>query len=168
FFFQAEDGIRDGHVTGVQTCALPIYVRYQSAAELRADLRRLKRDTTSGKVPVGNASPTRRLRVRWPSIAIAVAVLILVAAAMWWTKSPPAPKVSNVTQITHDNLPKSGPLLSDNARIYFNEISGDQFVLAQVSTSGGEVAAIPTPFTNSQAVDISHDRSQLLVGSFSG
>src|SRR5690625_5064714 len=25
FFFQAEDGIRDGHVTGVQTCALPIY-----------------------------------------------------------------------------------------------------------------------------------------------
>src|SRR5690625_7825816 len=26
FFFQAEDGIRDGHVTGVQTCALPICV----------------------------------------------------------------------------------------------------------------------------------------------
>src|SRR5579863_4614502 len=24
FFFQAEDGIRDGRVTGVQTCALPI------------------------------------------------------------------------------------------------------------------------------------------------
>src|SRR5690606_39722613 len=24
-FFQAEDGIRDFHVTGVQTCALPIY-----------------------------------------------------------------------------------------------------------------------------------------------
>src|SRR5439155_11346637 len=26
FFFQAEDGIRDGHVTGVQTCALPIFI----------------------------------------------------------------------------------------------------------------------------------------------
>jgi len=25
FFFQAEDGIRDVAVTGVQTCALPIY-----------------------------------------------------------------------------------------------------------------------------------------------
>src|SRR5690606_40521196 len=24
FFFQAEDGIRDFHVTGIQTCALPI------------------------------------------------------------------------------------------------------------------------------------------------
>src|SRR5439155_18899403 len=29
-FFQAEDGIRDGHVTGVQTCALPIYVEFSS------------------------------------------------------------------------------------------------------------------------------------------
>src|SRR5690606_40713072 len=28
FFFQAEDGIRDFHVTGVQTCALPICVGY--------------------------------------------------------------------------------------------------------------------------------------------
>src|SRR5215469_17564201 len=27
FFFQAEDGIRDLYVTGVQTCALPIYAR---------------------------------------------------------------------------------------------------------------------------------------------
>src|SRR5690606_40731254 len=27
FFFQAEDGIRDFHVTGVQTCALPISSR---------------------------------------------------------------------------------------------------------------------------------------------
>src|SRR5690606_39944879 len=27
FFFQAEDGIRDCHVTGLQTCALPICLR---------------------------------------------------------------------------------------------------------------------------------------------
>src|SRR5439155_3294038 len=36
FFFQAEDGIRDGHVTGVQTCALPIlpgrFTRIESEA----------------------------------------------------------------------------------------------------------------------------------------
>src|SRR5437870_8976047 len=35
FFFQAEDGIRDGHVTGVQTCALPIF-RKGGEAPLRA------------------------------------------------------------------------------------------------------------------------------------
>src|SRR5439155_8629925 len=33
FFFQAEDGIRDGHMTGVQTCALPI--SYPLLEELR-------------------------------------------------------------------------------------------------------------------------------------
>src|SRR5256885_13470527 len=32
FFFQAEDGIRDYKVTGVQTCALPIY--HPSARQL--------------------------------------------------------------------------------------------------------------------------------------
>src|SRR5690606_3459224 len=31
FFFQAEDGIRDFHVTGVQTCALPICITGQVA-----------------------------------------------------------------------------------------------------------------------------------------
>src|SRR3990170_7346497 len=30
FFFQAEDGIRDDLVTGVQTCALPIFRRSQN------------------------------------------------------------------------------------------------------------------------------------------
>src|SRR5437870_10686366 len=35
FFFQAEDGIRDGHVTGVQTCALPIYVMHSIDNSLR-------------------------------------------------------------------------------------------------------------------------------------
>src|SRR5690625_7098831 len=33
FFFQAEDGIRDGHVTGVQTCALPIYETARGAPQ---------------------------------------------------------------------------------------------------------------------------------------
>src|SRR5690606_41054413 len=35
FFFQAEDGIRDFHVTGVQTCALPI--SWPPRARCRAD-----------------------------------------------------------------------------------------------------------------------------------
>src|SRR6266498_4812288 len=43
FFFQAEDGIRDADVTGVQTCALPIWthlgdrdMRYLNAAAAAA------------------------------------------------------------------------------------------------------------------------------------
>ena len=41
FFFQAEDGIRDYDVTGVQTCALPI-----SSTETPAEYRRLRKTTT--------------------------------------------------------------------------------------------------------------------------
>src|SRR5215216_2862878 len=40
FFFQAEDGIRDDLVTGVQTCALPIYLRHRGHPLARAHLAR--------------------------------------------------------------------------------------------------------------------------------
>src|SRR5256885_16098222 len=42
FFFQAEDGIRDYKVTGVQTCALPIYivVSEKTASRLHARIER--------------------------------------------------------------------------------------------------------------------------------
>src|SRR5207302_5602312 len=39
FFFQAEDGIRDFHVTGVQTCALPISVAAVSVTLVVVRLR---------------------------------------------------------------------------------------------------------------------------------
>src|SRR5207249_5628871 len=39
FFFQAEDGIRDRNVTGVQTCALPIYRLALRAHDARDDPR---------------------------------------------------------------------------------------------------------------------------------
>src|SRR5699024_11840958 len=38
FFFQAEDGIRDRNVTGVQTCALPISNNTVDVQELEYDL----------------------------------------------------------------------------------------------------------------------------------
>src|SRR5689334_14194638 len=55
FFFQAEDGIRDGTVTGVQTCALPIcsvvgeryvnvYARWQDFLPIIQDIKRVKPD----------------------------------------------------------------------------------------------------------------------------
>src|SRR5439155_5532090 len=50
FFFQAEDGIRAGHVTGVQTCALPI---------LRARLRFAAR-APRGASPRAEAFPRPR------------------------------------------------------------------------------------------------------------
>src|SRR5437870_7494961 len=64
FFFQAEDGIRDGHVTGVQTCALPIWISSlaspSSGAALRRGLRCSPCDTRSEERRVG-----KECRSRW-------------------------------------------------------------------------------------------------------
>src|SRR5690606_39751118 len=58
FFFQAEDGIRDFHVTGVQTCALPISTtrRTRRAAE-PADRARRLRPGVRGRAGPAPASP---------------------------------------------------------------------------------------------------------------
>src|SRR5439155_4269068 len=47
FFFQAEDGIRDGHVTGVQTCALPISDSRRHGSSRRATACWCFRDPTA-------------------------------------------------------------------------------------------------------------------------
>src|SRR5689334_1051454 len=57
FFFQAEDGIRDGTVTGVQTCALPISWERLMALPLRQMplFTTLWRNIPLGAVLLGNA-----------------------------------------------------------------------------------------------------------------
>src|SRR5687768_18465220 len=42
FFFQAEDGIRDVAVTGVQTCALPIYAEDYTDAEIKSIFSKIR------------------------------------------------------------------------------------------------------------------------------
>src|SRR5207253_4785937 len=49
FFFQAEDGIRDGHVTGVQTCALPISPRHGQSCSRRPAYRAIKAEPLPGR-----------------------------------------------------------------------------------------------------------------------
>src|SRR5260370_32719058 len=69
FFFQAEDGIRDSSVTGVQTCALPISALHRDAPAARAaesgDLR--------ASAPPGVPTPAGRRASRRARHAAAVA-----------------------------------------------------------------------------------------------
>jgi serine/threonine protein kinase/Tfp pilus assembly protein PilF len=65
-------------------------VRYQSSAELRADLKRLKRDTESGRnLVTPEAVPVTRFP--WRNVVFAVLGLLLVlgAATTWWLRKPP-------------------------------------------------------------------------------
>src|SRR2546429_5527464 len=59
FFFQAEDGIRDVAVTGVQTCALPIcYQRLDFGIPVLASKRELRPDAQKGRTgPQADAWP---------------------------------------------------------------------------------------------------------------
>src|SRR3989442_1643537 len=68
FFFQAEDGIRDADVTGVQTCALPISpARWSRGAAIEQEPSDRPRD--AGGARRGGRSEERRVgkecRSRW-------------------------------------------------------------------------------------------------------
>src|SRR5207245_3488120 len=60
FFFQAEDGIRDATVTGVQTCALPISLWLQSIAVWSSLPPKVPTPPSPGSVP--NVWPFSTLR----------------------------------------------------------------------------------------------------------
>jgi Tol biopolymer transport system component/predicted Ser/Thr protein kinase len=139
-------------------------IRYQSAAEIRADLKRMKRDSTSGRVTVAATQVPTRSR-RWLWAVAATAALLIGAALVWFFVSVSPPKVTGTTQITHDGF-TMGNMLTDGARIYVTQWRPEGMVLAQVSSTGGETSAIPVPVRSMTIYDISADHSQLLVGSF--
>src|SRR5439155_4003144 len=69
FFFQAEAGIRDGHVTGVQTCALPISGRGGRTGSdgTRGGVRLCVSGTGSRRETTAGRSEERRVGKEWRS-----------------------------------------------------------------------------------------------------
>jgi Tol biopolymer transport system component len=161
-------------------------LRYQSASELRADLKRLKRDRDSGRVAVPPAGadrghvPGAHPRPRWPiwMVAVGVAALILIGTLGYWLKSPlPPPKVLRYAKITSDGQQKlfsfliPVPLVTDGARVYFPQAVGGAVGLAQVSVAGSETVPVLMPFQiayNIFPLGISPNRSELLVSTYGG
>src|SRR5258707_13286314 len=71
FFFQAEDGIRDIGVTGVQTCALPIFDVYSTVTQPETAV--VRDDTGKVVVDVAKQDITKLVAAGWvPPVPITV------------------------------------------------------------------------------------------------
>jgi len=142
-------------------------LRYQTAGELRADLKRLKRDTESGRVVTSSTVPVATVAVRrWTRsvVAMAAGALGLLAAVVAYTFRPaqPPPKMTGSKQITSDGFQKL-TMVSDGNRLYVTETSGPRIFLTQVSSGGGEAAPISVSIENAYIADVSSDGSELLI-----
>jgi serine/threonine protein kinase/Tol biopolymer transport system component len=157
-------------------------LRYQTAAELAVDLRRLKRELDSGGssaisyTPVSTTQSTLSASRSWKWIAAISAPLLVAAFGLAYLLRPrlPPPRITGSTQITHDGQQKTfggqvtTTVLTDGPRVFIQENVGGRFVIVQAASSGGDTVAIPTNFANVALDNISPDKSELLVGSFSG
>jgi eukaryotic-like serine/threonine-protein kinase len=146
-------------------------LRYQSAADLRADLKRLKREMESGRALIGGRgsaadSTERQRRRRKVSLAAAVAVLVVGAGLAGWILRPaPMPELQ-VRRLTNDSLIKFVlVVLSDGTRLYFGVYSNNENYIAQMAISGGEPTRLPIalPSKHCNLWDISPDGQELLL-----
>jgi eukaryotic-like serine/threonine-protein kinase len=147
-------------------------LRYQSASDLRSDFKRLKRETDTGKsaaaIPSAPSPTAWTMRFGYVRAALLIAAVVILVIGFFWVRSSlPPPRVLSITQLTHDNVPKD-TVVTDGPRLYFEEKLGERSVLCQVSATGGDIAQIPTPFTNAFLHDAAPSRSELLVDSYNG
>ncbi len=83
-------------------------LRYQSAAEMRADLQRLKRDTDSHKSAVVTESPpvSRKKRLQWVAVgAVGVIAALVTAVLFWQSRHPDLSRVDSASPKTIAVLP---------------------------------------------------------------
>jgi eukaryotic-like serine/threonine-protein kinase len=158
-------------------------LRYQSASDVGVDLKRLRREVESGRSGVTSAYRTAAAAAaatpaaspaRGRLIALAGALAVLLVVAYLFRPTLPLPRITGYRQITHDGWQKNSfgqttpTVLTDGPRLYIQETVHGRFVVAQVSASGGDTVPIAMPFPNADLDNLSPDKSELVVGSFSG
>ena len=127
-------------------------LRYQSAAEIRTDLHRLKRDSDSGRISAsgkGAVQPSAKLaRKRYVVLAACVALLAAAFAAYhFWPRSNAPSSPTKITQISQWNKPMNNARLSrDGHAVAFTSPVGGIAQVFLMLTSGGE----PLQLTNNE------------------
>ncbi len=149
-------------------------LRYQSAAELRADLEKAQRGRQiivprlhgPGRWAAGADRP-RNIHRKLGIVIGTILCLVVTAFAVWRGQSR-MPAVANIVRLTNDRkakIPING-VVTDGLHLYFMEAmpSESRRGIAQVAAVGGETTWIQTTLKEALAIpDISPDKSKLLL-----
>jgi eukaryotic-like serine/threonine-protein kinase len=158
-------------------------LRYQTASEIRADLKAVQRnpsaETATRSRPSGtNSSPSTSSAVsilenatrggplpfRRPWLLTSSLLLIVTAAALgyYWRRPSPTPAVSDYTQLTHDGEPKA-LVGTDGAKLYLALTPTNSFAVAHMPASGGDPVRMPMPSQHMFALALSPDGTEMLA-----
>ena len=132
-------------------------VRYQHAADLRADLKRLKRDTESGRAaaraPGMAVSPRRRL---WPWLMVAAVVVVLIAALALYRFVRPRASAAPFQSVKFTRLTATGTvgdaaISPDGKYVAYtsSDPNGDSLWVRQVATRS-DIRIVPPTETDYQ------------------
>jgi len=146
-------------------------LRYQSAAEMRSELKRLKRDTSSGKVPVTSRSTAALPKVSGAkravtAIVVALAVVAVAAAASVWLNRRPRGfnlQSMKISQITTTGNAGAAALSPDGRYIVYVLRDGAQESLwVQQMATGSNVQLLAPDQVHFVAVSFTPDGNYLM------
>jgi serine/threonine-protein kinase len=78
------------------------------------------------------------------------------------------PRISGVTQLTHNGHAGGTGLETDGRYVYFVERAPGRYTLSRIPAEGGDPQPLAVTLTNVELLDISRDRANLLVSSGAG
>ena len=158
-------------------------LRYQRAGDMRVDLKRLRRELESSTTSAPSASQfsaspqqtgpiSKFYKWVWP-VAL-IAFIAILGLAYLFRPTLPSPRVTAYNQITHDGQVKNvfgaatPTVLTDGTRLYIQEVVDGRYIVAQVGVTGGDTVPMSLPFANAALDNISPNKTELVIGSFTG
>jgi eukaryotic-like serine/threonine-protein kinase len=137
-------------------------IRYQHAADIRADVQRLKRDTawSGGRAEValaGAASSGKASPQWWPRVLISSAALILLMLGLWWLLSNRTQSLKELVQRqltanSPDNPVLAAAISPDGKFLAYSDANG--FHLRLISTGETKQLALPSGLAVASIVSV--------------